>query len=234
MGLEEGGEGMKVKPGRQQALFAPKKGAACRFMRCFGSLYFPRRWRNLRHVTPVGFICVFICVCRLMQPVFLFSHFCTARVSSKANLLLSSTEHALPWWGNIHPHPHSSFPKPISSTTGLEERGLDHPGMGSQRGALMWHKHMCRARIQSLQKHTHKTVLLPPVQHHYSSSLEQWDARKESEGVAAAFCARLKNWSRMVTLREGKPAWSNHISINQLSSKVNRGLIRQNSAELLF
>lgn len=46
--------------------------------------------------------------------------------------------------------------------------------------------------------------------------------------------ARLKYWSRMVTLREGKPAQSNHISINQLSSKVNRGLIRENSAEHLF
>lgn len=46
--------------------------------------------------------------------------------------------------------------------------------------------------------------------------------------------ARLKHWSRMVTLREGKPAQSNHISINQLCSKVNGGLIRENSAEHLF
>lgn len=46
--------------------------------------------------------------------------------------------------------------------------------------------------------------------------------------------AMLKYGGRMVTLREGKPAQSNHISINQLSSKVNRGLIRENSAEHLF
>lgn len=46
--------------------------------------------------------------------------------------------------------------------------------------------------------------------------------------------ARLKYWDRMVTLREGKPAQSNHISINQLSSKVNRGVITENIAEHLF
>ena len=92
----------------------------------------------------------------------------------------------------------------------------------------------------SAKTHSQNTVLLPPVRHHYSSSLEQWDAQNEGESrrerqpPPVPGGARLKYWSRMVTLREGKPAQPNHISINQLSSKVNRGLIRENSAEHLF
>lgn len=95
----------------------------------------------------------------------------------------------------------------------------------------MWQKHMCSAWVQSLLKHT---VLLPPVRHHFSLSLEQRNAQKERVREGATSCARLKYWGRMFTPRERKPAQSNHISINQLSSKVNRGLIREDSAEHLL
>lgn len=94
----------------------------------------------------------------------------------------------------------------------------------------------------SAKTHSQNTILLPPVRHHYSSSLERWDAKKKRSGreyerdkpPPVPGSARLKYWSRMVTLRERKPAQYNHISINQLSSKVNRGLIREQSAEHLF
>lgn len=105
---------------------------------------------------------------------------------------------------------------------------------------------MAQAHVQctgtiSAKTHSQNTVLLPPVRHHYFSSLEQWDAQTEKEGAKVRETqpppvpggAKLKHWSRLVTLREGKPAQSNHISINQLSSKVNRGLIRENNAEHL-
>lgn len=48
----------------------------------------------------------------------------------------------------------------------------------------------------SAKTHLQNTVLLPPVRHHYSSSLERWDAQKEkerekeSEREAATSCAR--------------------------------------------
>lgn len=46
----------------------------------------------------------------------------------------------------------------------------------------------------SAKTHSQNTVLLPPVRHHYSSSMERWDAQKEkeseSERDAATSCAR--------------------------------------------
>lgn len=181
---------------------------------------------------------VYVCVC-LSASVFHYSFVphSHVHVSSKANWLLSSAEHTCLWWGNIHPHPHSIAH--LSGTAGWEKRGADHPGLSSQRATLMWQKHMCSACVQSLTKHTCKTqFLLPPVRHHYSLSLERWDARKEKvrewQPPPVPGSARLKYWGRMVTLREGKPAQSNHISINQLSSNVNRGPIRENSGERLF
>lgn len=103
----------------------------------------------------------------------------------------------------------------------------------------MWQKHMCSAWVQSLLKHTRKTqfycllcgIITP---RHCSGGMLQKERVREVQPPPVPGSARLKYWGRMVTLREGKPAQSNHISINQLSSKVNRGLIRGNSAEHLF
>lgn len=107
----------------------------------------------------------------------------------------------------------------------------------------MWHKHMCSARVQSLLKHTRKTqfycllcgIITP---RHWSSEMlkrrnRERESERERQPPPVPGSAKLKYWSRLVTLREGKPAQSNHISINQLSSKVNKGLIKENNAEHL-
>lgn len=56
------------------------------------------------------------------------------------------------------------------------ERALDHPELGSQSSALMWHQHMCSAWVQSPLKRTRKTqfyCLLCGINtpHHWSGGM---------------------------------------------------------------
>lgn len=166
----------------------------------------------------------------------------TVPVSSKANWVWENT---LTCGEVTSTHIHAAFLRSLSSTAGWEKRGLDHPGLRSQRAALMWHKHMCGARAQSLLKHTRKTefycllcgIITP--RHWNSEMLKRGSGEREREKVRerqpppGPGSAKLKYWSRLVTPREGKPAQSYHISINQLSSKVNKGLIKDNNGEHL-
>lgn len=106
-------------------------------------------------------------------------------------------------------------------SAGGETRGPDHPGLSSEGAALMWQQHMRRATATvSAQTHSQIAVLLPPVRRRRS--------RGESEPPSLVpDGARLESRGLTVTLGERKPAQPNHISINQSSSKVNRGLIRE-------
>lgn len=139
-------------------------------------------------MTPLGFICVFICV--RTAPHFYSP---SSRRSSLLQGKLTSIEHTRLWRGNIHPHPHSTFPKPIYPAPLVERKEVQTTQEWVvQRGALMWHKHMCSAWAQSLLKHTHKTqfycllcgIITP---RRCSGGMLR---RRGSEGAAATSCAR--------------------------------------------
>lgn len=119
----------------------------------------------------------------------------------------------------------------LCGSAGGEKRGSDHPGLSSQRAALMWQQHMCPARLRFLLRHTCKThFYCLPCGGGSGGAPERSRGmlrRRESEPPPVPGGARLESRGLTVTLGEKKPAQSNHISINQLSSKVNRGLIRE-------
>lgn len=95
----------------------------------------------------------------------------------------------------------------------------------------MWQEHMCCAPLRFLLRHTRKmqSYCLPCGGGGGGASLDRAEGctGAESEPPPVPGGARLEYWGLTVTPGERKPAQSNRISINQLSSKVNRGLIRE-------
>lgn len=103
------------KGGRQQAKSGPMNLAACRFMWCCG-YHYTSTGGDSSNVMPLG-LCVFIGV-RIAPYFYSRSSHCSCLFQSKLSLI----EHTHLWWGNIHPHPHCIFTKPICLAPLVERR----------------------------------------------------------------------------------------------------------------
>lgn len=140
------------------------------------SLYINQsRWGDSTKVTPLG-LCVFICVCvaaHTYSPSTCSSCVLQSKQTSKLNR-------------NESPAVRRRPPVLRFSTMYLVLLVRRRDAWTTQDRvvkALLWcGKGMCSAWLQSHRKQSPSTVLLPPVRHHYSSSLDWWDAQKDKDG----------------------------------------------------
>lgn len=199
------------------------------------SLYInPSGCGDSTNVTPVRLcVCVCLSVYVLQQAFILPLH---AVLQSKLTSKFCRKHSPV-----VRQHPPTSkryFSKeylPSKVCASRKRRGLDHPGLGSQNSALMWHQHMWHNHSQNtLTKQFYCLLCCIAAPRCRSSGMLQKTKAHNKREKQPPTVPGSENWCRMVTPREGKPAWSDHISIKQLSSKVNRGLIREYNAEYFF